>query len=202
GDTVAVLGSGLAVVYPKVHASLFRQIGERGLLISEFLPGDPALPHHFPKRNRIIAALVRAIVVVEAGERSGALITVDHGLDLGREILAVPGSVENPRARGTNALLRDGARVLPHAEAVLDELVGLVGEARSGRGPGPRPREAATAVPEELRPLWDALLQSPLGVDQLARDSGLPASRALAGLAALELGGWVLQCPGMRFQRR
>jgi len=83
GQTAAVLGSGFRVIYPKGHRSLFKEIGERGLLLSEFLPDEPPLPHHFPKRNRIIAALVRAVIVVEAGRKSGALITVDHGLDLG-----------------------------------------------------------------------------------------------------------------------
>ena len=202
GNTVAVLGSGLRVIYPRSHRSLFREIGERGLLVSEFLPHETALPHHFPKRNRIIAALARAVVVVEAGRRSGALITVDHGLDLGRDILVTPGSVENPQALGSNALLREGARVLPDPAGILEELEEL------GLGPGERgtgdlaSEGAGTGIPLELQTLWAALSSDPVGVDEVATQAALSVNEVLAGLSALELGGWARRCPGMRFQRR
>ncbi len=202
GDTVAVLGSGFRVIYPLPHSPLFREIGKRGLLVSEFLPHELALPHHFPKRNRIIAALARAVVVVEAGRKSGALITVDHGLDLGREIFVTPGSVENPQSQGSNALLREGARVLPDPAGILKELEELGLEAG-------RPREGATSsegagpdIPSALRPLWAALSKEPVGVDEVAARAAVSLPEALAGLSALELGGWVRHCPGMRFQRR
>lgn len=217
GPTVAVLGSGLDTVYPPIHRRLFRDLGRHGLLISEFLPKEGALPHHFPKRNRIIAALARAVVVVEAGERSGALITVDHGLDLGREILAVPGSVRNPRARGTNALIRDGARLLTSPEAILDELPGLVLEAEKARGGGDEAAAGASgglsrAPPTALsvlgippipglEPLWKALGTEPRALDVIARGANLPPEEALAGLSTLEVVGRVRRCPGMRFRR-
>lgn len=201
GNTVAVLGAGFQIVYPKAHASLFREIGERGLLVSEFLPHQEALPHHFPKRNRIIAALARAVVVVEAGKKSGALITVDHGLDLGREILAVPGSVENPQCFGSNTLLRDGARVVSDPSEILVELQGLdLGEVASRTtGAGDRLQDAG--IPEGLQSLWNVLTREPLGVEIVAGQAEVSLAEALAGLSALELGGWVRQCPGMRFQR-
>jgi DNA processing protein len=212
GRTLAVLGSGLDVVYPPGHRGLFREIGTRGLLLSEFLPWEGAFPHHFPKRNRIIAALARAIIVVEAGERSGALITVDHGLDLGREILAVPGSLRNPQARGTNALIRDGARLIADPESILDEFPTLVEELAAARDNQPEgmdggsledryPRGLEVRVPKELLPLWKVLGPEPRGVDTIAEAVGLTHGEVLAGLSALELQGRVSRCPGMRFRR-
>jgi DNA processing protein len=201
GNTVAVLGSGLRVPYPASHRTLFQEIGERGLLVSEFLPQESAQPHHFPKRNRIIAALSRAVVVVEAGRKSGALITVDHGLDLGKDIIAIPGSVENPQAVGSNGLLKEGARILTDPSGILELLVELgfpVAEAGPGAGSGSRPD---LAIPSALSALWEVLSFEPLGVDDLARRAAASAQEVLAGLSALELGGWVRQCPGMRFQR-
>jgi DNA processing protein len=198
GPTVAVLGSGLKVVYPRAHRGLFQAISEHGLLVTEFLPTDPALPHHFPRRNRIIAALARVIVVVEAGVRSGAFITVDHALDLGRDVMAFPGAVENPQARGTNRLLRDGARLLTHPEAILEELPWLGREGMEGES---LPRDSESPVPEELRPLWAALNEEPMEVERLARNAGLAAGTVAAGLTALELMGRVRRCPGMRFRR-
>ena len=201
GDTVAVLGSGFHSIYPKPHRPLFKEIGERGLLLSEFLPDEPALPHHFPKRNRIIAALAQAVVVVEAGRKSGALITVDHGLDLGRDILAVPGSVENPQCLGSNILLREGARVLPDPSDILEEIQGLGLEAgKPGKSPLAEER-MGSGIPPELQELWAALSLEPLGVEEVAGHADLSPGEALAGLSALELGGWARQCPGMRFQR-
>jgi DNA processing protein len=201
GSTTAVLGSGFRVVYPASHRSLFRQIGKAGLLLTEFLPKERALPHHFPKRNRIIAALADVVVVVEAGRRSGALITVDHALDLGREVFALPGSVENPQAAGTNRLLRDGARILEDPARVLDELqeVNLVPPRASGvRGGRVGGR---SGIPAELDPLWEVLSETPLAVDEVANRLHRPFPEVLAGLSALELGGWALRCPGMRFRR-
>jgi len=201
GDTVAVLGSGFHVIYPRPHRSLFREIGERGLLLSEFCPDEPALPHHFPKRNRIIAALAQAVVVVEAGRKSGALITVDHGLDLGRDILAVPGAVDNPQCLGSNILLREGARVLPDPSDILEELRGLGLEVGEPRKTPLTDRGIGSGIPPELQNLWAALSLEPLGVEEVAGHADLSPGEALAGLSALELGGWVRQCPGMRFQR-
>lgn len=201
GDTVAVLGSGLQVVYPPAHRSLFHEIAGKGLLISEFLPREPSLPHHFPRRNRIIAALARAVVVVEAGARSGALITVDHALDLGRDVLAFPGSVESPQARGTNRILRDGARLLTHPEAILDELPCLVGEGSARNDEGIVKANPGLDLPSELLPLWTVLENEPRDLETLAREARLSTREAVAGLTILELMGRAQRCPGMRFRR-
>ena len=141
------------------------------------------------------------MVVVEAGRKSGALITVDHGLDLGREILVTPGSVENPQALGSNALLREGARVLPDPAGILDELDEL-GLERGGNGGGAdAPGGTSPAIPSELQTLWAALPVEPISVDEVANQAAVSVTQALAGLSALELGGWARRCPGMRFQR-
>jgi DNA processing protein len=202
GDTVAVLGSGLRVVYPGSHRPLFRKLASQGLLLSEFLPDEGALPHHFPRRNRIIAALSQAVIVVEAGSRSGALITVDHGLDLGRDVLAVPGSVHNPQAAGSNRLLREGARVITDPEAIVEDLEALGLSIPSPGSSSLSPEPDALGIPPELTALWGTLSGKPLPVEEVAAGAAVSFSQALAGLSALELGGWAEQCAGMRFRRR
>ena len=122
GVTVAVLGSGVDVIYPREHESLACDVAKEGAVLSELAPGTPPLPAFFPARNRIISGLVRAVVVVEAGAKSGSLITARCALEQGRDVLAVPGHVLDGRNRGGHALLRDGARVVETAEDVLDEI--------------------------------------------------------------------------------
>ncbi|CAN5778081.1 DNA-processing protein DprA [soil metagenome] len=134
GGTVAVLGRGPDRAYPLVHADLFHRVAREGLLVSEFPPGVPAQPHNFPRRNRVLAALSSAVIVVEAEERSGALITVDHANDLGIDVMAVPGSVESPSTRGTNRLLAEGAFLVTSAADVLQLLQGLPGDDRPSAG--------------------------------------------------------------------
>lgn len=189
GATVAVLGRGPDRAYPAGHGALFRRIVQEGLVVSEFLPGTPALPHHFPRRNRILAGLSRALVVVEAGERSGALISVDHALDLGVEVWAVPGPVEEAFCAGSNALLADGARPLVSVAGFLATALGAAGETER------EPREGPSS------PVWRALEGGACSADEVARATGLPAARVLAALSELEVEGWVARLPGMRFRR-
>lgn len=192
GDTLAVLGTGPDVVYPRAHRRLFDQILDRGLLVSEFLPGASAMPHHFPRRNRILAALASAIVVVEAGRRSGSLITVDHALDLGRDVWVVPGPIDSSACIGSNRLLLEGARPLVD---VADFAAELAGEMWIDCGKA----ERITAGPE-MR-ILSALAEDTLLVDELAAHVGLPVSAALALLTTMELHGEVVRMPGMRFRR-
>ena len=192
GPTVAVLGCGADRAYPATHAALFRRIVSEGLVVSEFVPGTPALPYHFPRRNRILAALSRALVVVEAGERSGALISVDHALDLGVEVWAVPGPVDEPACFGSNGLLADGARPLVSVSRFVEAIL----------GPAPESHEAAPEVPPGPEGhLWSALGAGTLSADELVRATGLPSGRVLALLSGLELAGRVRRLPGMRFRR-
>ncbi len=192
GPTVAVLGTGADAAHPPAHAGIFRRIAQEGLLVSEFPPGTPALAHHFPRRNRIMAALARVVVVVEAAARSGALITARHALDLGRDVLAVPGPIDADTSAGTNALLRDGAQPMLGPDDVLRAL----GIEAAGRAPVAPPRGT------DLATLWDALGAAPLGVDELSGRTGFSAPRALAALSQLEVEGWAVQTAGARFARR
>ena len=195
GPTVAVLGTGADRAYPSSHRTLFRRIVETGLVVSEFPPGTPALPHHFPRRNRILAALAHTLVVVEAASRSGALISVDHALDLGLDVWAVPGPIQEPACAGSNALLADGARPLVSVDAFLQAVAGTAPRAAEEALDG----VAADAGPEAR--VLEALSQGGRSADEVARVTGLPTARALSLLSALELEGRVQRIPGMRFRK-
>jgi DNA processing protein len=175
GVTVAVLGCGIDRDYPAAHAELARRITERGLVVSEYEPGVEPAPWRFPARNRIIAGLCGATVVVEARERSGALITADFALEEGRDVLAVPGEITSSLSAGTNALLRLGATPVTCAGDVL-ELFGMepAAEGRAALG------AAAEAVLSRLR-------EGALTADELVLTSGLDAAKASAALVELEL---------------
>ena len=206
GDTVAVLGAGTDVAYPRYHRKLHRAIGERGLLVSEFPPGTTAAPHHFPRRNRILAALADVTVVVEAGHRSGSLITVDHALDLGREVWAVPGPIDAPTCEGSNRLLVDGARPLVSIDDFVERVAGG-GPAQPDLFDGDdRPSSPlATPAPDpgaslETRVL-ELLRERAAGADELAEGLDVPVGTILAILTTLELHGEVVRTAGMRFRR-
>ncbi|HEX6597893.1 MAG TPA: DNA-processing protein DprA [Gemmatimonadaceae bacterium] len=180
GATAAVLGTGLDVVFPRAHARLQRTIAERGLLLSELEPANPAHGGSFPERNRIIAALCVATIVVEGGEKSGALITAKHALEMGRSVGAVPGPIDVPQSAGSNRLLADGAVVIASmADAVL--LAGLVAPIR------------ASELPEQgaERRLWDALALGAADLDTLCTRAALPAQEGLAAVSALEIRGMI-----------
>jgi DNA processing protein len=182
GHTVAVLGCGIDRDYPAAHAGLARAIAERSLIVSEYEPGVEPLAWRFPARNRIIAGLSAATIVVEARERSGALITADFALDEGREVFAVPGEITSSLSHGTNALLRLGATPLTSAADVLESL----GIERPERAP-PRIGELAASLLERL----------PAGVDELVRASGLTAAAVATALAELELAGLAAEGDGL-----
>jgi DNA processing protein len=182
GHTVAVLGCGIDRDYPAAHSSLARAIEDRSLLVSEYEPGVEPAPFRFPARNRIIAGLCAATIVVEARERSGALITADFALEEGREVFAVPGEITSALSAGTNELLRLGATPLTHADDVLESL----GIARA---------------PEQSKPSHPLLDLLPASVDELVRRSGLPAAEIAATMAELELSGHAFEGEGV-FRRR
>lgn len=195
--TVAVLGTGVDVVYPKSNARLHDRIAARGLLLSEFLPGEGPTGGYFPRRNRLIAALALGVVVVEAPIRSGALITARHAADLGREVMAVPGRVDRRTSVGTNALLRDGAGLVTGAEDVLHEL-GLPVPEPEGKGD----ESASPAGLDRFgASVWRALRDEPQSVDAIAARARAPAGTILTALMMLELDGLALQLPGQRYRR-
>lgn len=196
GPTVAVLGCGLDVCYPRQHRDLRRLILEHGSLVTEEEWGTPADPWRFPKRNRIIAALAAAVVVVEAGERSGALSTARHAADLGRDVLAVPGSIHNPVAVGTNRLIRDGAAPLLEVDDLLDVLGGRSPSAGGSPGaacPGVEPRAGRTAVEQRVLRLLEG---GPTHPDALAEWSGLGPAEVAATVSRLEIAGLVRRGSG------
>jgi DNA processing protein len=193
--TVAVLGGGVDDVYPSEHASLYARIAEQGCVVSESEPGRAAVARDFPRRNRIIAGLSRAVVVVEAEFRSGSLITARLAAEQGREVLAVPGSPLDPRAKGTNDLIRQGAAICEGAEDVLRALDGLRGfrepertpYVAQGRGePDAALREAVAAL----------LSPTPVSRDELVRATGAPAPLVFAALVELSLAGRCELLPG------
>ena len=200
GRTVAVLGSGLDVVYPPEHAGLAGEIVERGLLVGELPPGTTPRPAYFPLRNRLISGLSRAVVVVEASERSGSLITARLALEQGRDVMAVPGNVLSGRNRGAHALLRDGARVVETADDVIEEL-GLAIPAASGEtgAPGPPAGDRSREAPDSILRHMDA--GEVYGIDDLAARSGLDSSALLARLTDLELQGRVARAGAGQFVR-
>ncbi len=196
GDTLAVLGCGPDVAYPPSHRRLFRGILEKGLVVSEFLPGEVPLPHHFPRRNRLIAGLSEAVVVVEAARKSGALITVEHALEIGRDVFAVPGAVGRAQSEGVHALIRDGAGLVTNAHDVL------LGADLADAGLDARPRDRApSGLDARQRALWDALEAEPRHIDLLARRARLDIATAAATLSIMEVHGWVRRAPGLRFAR-
>jgi DNA processing protein len=185
GVTVAVLGCGIDRDYPATHASLSRQIEESGLVVSEYPPGVEPSPWRFPARNRIVAGLAAATIVVEARRRSGALITADFALEEGREVLAVPGEITSSLSEGTNDLLRNGSTLITSAEDVL-HLFGIE-----------KPALAALDLGPEAEAVIEALAAGPASADDLARRTALTAAELGAALVELELAGAISEGEGV-----
>jgi len=194
GCTIAVLGTGVDVPYPVGHRALHREIAEHGLLISEFPCGARAARASFPRRNRIIAALARLTIVVEAGEGSGALITAEHATDLGRDIAAVPGPIDAPQSARSNQLIRDGAHAILGADDALT-LVGL-------RDAGVRPFPIEPQLYGDERAVWNALAGGAADLDWVVANTALEPKRALAAVTSLELSGLVETSPIGDLRRR
>ncbi len=192
GRTIAVLGSGLDRIYPREHHKLAAQIAEQGAVISEYPLGMPPEAGNFPPRNRIISGLSRAVVVVEAGVKSGALITVDYAAEQGRDVFAVPGSILSPASAGCNRLIRDGAAVVTEAEDVPLALGWeRVAEAR-------RVQAALPSTPTEAL-ILQQLAEGPLHVDEVARRCSLPAAEVSSTLVVMELKGLVRQVSPLHY---
>lgn len=211
GTTVAVLGTGPDLVYPPRHRELAARIRAHGVLVSEFPPGSPGHPAHFPRRNRVIAGLALGTLVVEAGLRSGALITARNAAEAGREVFAIPGSIHNPLARGCHRLIRDGAKLVETVEEVAAELAPLAQSLGArlrerlatalAALPHPAPAAARARDPDYAR-LLDALGHDALGVDQLAARTGFGVPVLSSMLLMLELEGEVVAAGGGAYARR
>jgi len=199
GTTVAVLGCGIDVCYPSEHAPLRRAIEASGCTLTEEAHGAPPRKAQFPKRNRLIAALAEAVVVVEATPRSGALSTARWAADLGREVLAVPGSIRSPQSEGTNLLIRDGARPYLGPADLLEAVPGLAA-ATPGRRTGAAP-DAASRLAPELAEILSRMGTTPVLPDELGAALGLPAAIIASRLGSLEVAGAILSLPGGRVAR-
>jgi len=194
--TVAVVGTGPDIAYPRRHQALAARVGAAGALVSEFAPGTPALPEHFPQRNRIIAALAQGTLVVEAALRSGSLITARLAVEAGREVFAIPGSIHSPQSQGCHALIRQGAALVESADEVADLLLALPAAREAAADPAP---DDATPPPDE--PLLAALGHDPTHLDALQARTGWSTAELLARLLELELEGRVSRLPGGLYQR-
>lgn len=220
GSTVAVFGTGIDRDYPSEHRSLFEDIAKTGACVSEFPPGIPPRPQHFPVRNRLISGLSLGVVIVEAGEKSGGLITARFALEQNREVFAVPGSMFSPLSVGPHHLIQQGAQVVTKVEDILEAILPQLGKrswvqgellaTSEGRVFGTQRQAKAVTpthpvVPPELEAealkVWNALGQEGANVDQLAERSELEVTHLMPVLLELELEGFVQQLPGQRFSR-
>jgi DNA processing protein len=190
GRTIAVLGCGIDIVYPRENRALMEEIAESGAVITEFPPGEEPKPWHFPARNRIISGMALGTVVVEAGERSGSLITANFALEEGRDVFAVPGQIRSPGSRGTHALIKQGARLVEDIRDILEELSLPI----ENRG---KPRRAPPTFEE--RKILDCLGGGGRHTDELIAESGMSAAQVTALLAVMELKGLVQREPGNIF---
>lgn len=191
--TIAVVGTGLDLVYPRQNLELAHRIARQGVILSEYALGTPSLPANFPRRNRLIAALGQGTLVVEAALKSGSLITARLSTEQGKDVFAIPGSIHSPQSRGCHALLKQGAKLVETAEDVLEEL-----------GPLARPAPAATeapVAPQGQEALLKALGFDPVSLDALIARTGIPAPELQARLLELELAGCAARLPGGLFQR-
>jgi len=212
GRTLAALGCGLDMDYPRPNADLRERIPRSGALITEFPLGIPPAAGHFPLRNRIISGLSLGVVVVEAGERSGSLITARLALEQGREVFAVPGLARHHRSVGPHRLLRDGAKLVETVEDILEEIRPLMRPSRNGKtaaprrdeeegkGPEPVPKALEETTSEEAS-IRDLLDHEPRHMDEICRALQWPVSRVMTVLLSMELKGMVKQLPGKYFVR-
>lgn len=193
GRSIGVLGCGIDVVYPPENRRLFAEMAEQGALISEFPMGTTPLAENFPRRNRIISGISRGVLVVEAAENSGSLITAQYALEQGREVFAIPGNINYSTSRGGNRLIKQGAKLVECVEDILEELPPLRGRGDTGVAPPEfslSPKEAA---------IYTLLAESPLHIDEIITKSALTVGDVSAILLRLELKGAVTQLPGKHF---
>lgn len=199
GRTVAVIGTGADRIYPARNAELAHRIASEGVVVSEFPLGTPATAHNFPRRNRIIAGLARGVLVVEAALQSGSLITARLGGELGREVLAIPGSIHSPLSKGCHQLIKQGGKLVESAQDVLEELAW--GQALAPAAISTDTNPAAAAEPPALAGLKAVLGFDPIDIDTLCTRSSLTPEVVFAILLELELAGQVERLPGGRYQR-
>jgi DNA processing protein len=200
GSTIAVLGCGIDVVYPKSNLDLWERIGDEGILVSEFNPGTPPESYNFPRRNRIISGLSAAVVVVEAGERSGSLITSDYALQQGREVFAVPGPITSSLSNGTFKLLADGATPARSGNEIAESL-SMVTLSALKRTSVSAPIKKGVDLPENEQNIFSHISDQPLRIDEILEQAGCSLNDAFGILLNLELKGLIKQVSGQQYVR-
>ncbi|SMP47141.1 DNA-processing protein DprA [Anoxynatronum buryatiense] len=195
GYTIGVLGGGIDGIYPAAHRSLYQQIEESGALVSEYGPGVQPQKHYFPARNRIISGLSRGVFVVEAGEKSGALITADFAMEQGREVFALPGNVNQKASAGTNRLIRDGARMVLETDDLLDAYPEVKHSTKTVRDSGEWRNQLSLAELEVM----DLIAEGPVQMEMLIYRLEKTVSEVSSLLTVLELKGLIQQLPGKTF---
>ena len=189
-SSVAVMGTGADIFYPRSNRELAQRLAEAGCVATEFCLGTPSAAGNFPRRNRLISGLARGVLVVEANARSGSLITARLAADQGRDVFAIPGSIHSPLSKGCHKLIKEGAKLVENADDILVEL-----------GMGPAPERARRPEAASAYPLLAAMGRDPVSLDQIAHRTGLAAAALGAQLSLLEIAGDVAALPGGRFQR-
>jgi len=193
GKTIAVLGNGIDKVYPACNRDLYGQITEQGVLVSEFPPGMPPLRENFPRRNRIISGLSLGVLVVEAGEKSGSMITARQALEQGREVFAIPGSIHNPVARGCHKLINEGARLVQNAADIVEECGGLLA-GLAAIGSPTKDKKVLTEQPvfdDDQGKVFKAIGYDVVSPDELVLVTGLAIHDINAVLIDLEIRGFI-----------
>jgi DNA processing protein len=199
GRTIAVLGCGVDVIYPSENRNLFAKMIDHGAILSEFPMGSPPEGGHFPRRNRIISGLSLGVVVVQASEKSGSLITAGYALEQGREVFAVPGNVGTKSSRGTHRLIKEGAKLVESSEDILEE---ILPQWRGERKTTPKVEIPRPDLTEEERVLYELLSETPLHIDVMIRESRMDPGKVSSLLLNLELKGMISQWPGKCFSRK
>jgi DNA processing protein len=210
GRTIAVLGSGLDVIYPPENKKLFQEISENGAVISEYPPGTQPLAYQFPARNRIISGISHGVVVVEAGEKSGSLITARLAMEQGRDVFAIPGAIDSPTSRGTNSLIKQGAKLIENVDDILEDILPQL-ERPPDFPPCHETQTASvsstqddlkgnTAPPGQIaQTIVKILANKKMHADEIIDQTDLPTAEVLSNLITLELRGIVIQHPGNFF---